>query len=397
MTKAPRYGTGLGGTERRLAALLLLSGGLVAGCRRPTSEDAPTSKSAAAPLVASSAGEPGALAGKGCARLTPTGTGFSKSLVGPNGEPGVTAASVNVTDADVAAAKAAVAGKIVAVSQHIGTADYTKQVVAGVQKQLEALGAKIVTSDATLQPAKQISDVENLLAQKPALLVIFPVDQSATVPAILAANRANVPVVVVGTALQGGGEYRSLISADDYEGGVIAADQIVQALHDEGEIAIVLYKFHLWHVDQRVRGFRDGIRCSGLRVVEDRQTCINPSDCATTFADILTAHPTLKGAFGAWDGLALGMNAAAQTAGWKGFLTTSDLSLATAQAIRSGAQALKATAGQLTDEQGRVTGQIATLVLAGKEVPKMVFVADTPVDQRNVVAVYQRLFDKPLP
>jgi ribose transport system substrate-binding protein len=385
--------------SKRLAAALLTTWALTASCRSSNVEDkaAPGPSAATSSAPAPQTGGSGALAPEGCARLKPTGTGLSKNLVGPNGEPGVTAESINVTDADVAAAKAAVAGKVVAVAQHIGTVDYTRQVVAGVEAQLTALGAKVVTSDANFDPGRQVSDVENLLAHKPALLIIFPVDQAASSPAILAANRAKVPVVVVGTALLGGGEYKSLISADDYEGGVIAADELAQALGEEGEIAIVPYKFRLWHVDQRVRGFRDGIKCSRLRVVEDQQTCTNPSDCAPVFADILTAHPGLKGAFGAWDGIALGMNAAAQTAGWKGAITTSDLSLASAQAIKSRSEALKATAGQLTDKQGKVTGQIATLVLAGKEVPKMVFVPDAPVNERNVADVYQRLFGKPLP
>ena len=387
-----------GSPGARWISAAFLAAGLATGCHRPSTEDAPASKPAAAAAVASGASSASsAPGGSGCARLRPTGTGLSKRLVGPNGEPGVTAESVKVTDADIAAAKAAVAGKVIAIAQHIGTVDYTKQVVAGIQAQLGALGARVVTSDANFEPARQVSDVENLLAQKPVLLIIFPVDQAATAPAILAANQAKVPVVVVGTALLGGGEYRSLISADDYEGGVIAADQLAEALGEEGEIAIVPYKFRLWHVDQRVRGFRDGIQCSRLRLVEDQQTCTNPSDCTPVFADILTAHPGLKGAFGAWDGIALGMNAAAQTAGWKGVITTSDLSLATAQAIHSGAEALRASAGQLTDEQGRVTGQIATLVLAGKEVPRMVFVPDAPVDKRNVADTYKRLFGQPLP
>lgn len=384
----------------RFALALMMSAALVTtSCRGSSVEDrgAPGSSSTASSALAPQTGGSAAAAPADCARLKPTGTGLSKNLVGPNGEPGVTADSIKVTDADVAAAKAAVSGKVVAVAQHIGTVDYTKQVVAGIEAILTGLGAKVVTSDANFEPGKQVSDVENLLAQKPALLIIFPVDQAASAPAILAANRANVPVVVVGTALTAGGEYKSLISADDYEGGVIAADQLARALGEEGEIAIVPYKFRLWHVDQRVRGFRDGIKCSRLRVVEDQQTCTNPSDCTPVFADILTAHPGLKGAFGAWDGIALGMNAAAQTAGWKGTITTSDLSLASAQAIKSRSEALKATAGQLTDEQGRITGQIATLVLAGKEVPKMVFVPDAPVDERNVAEVYQRLFGKPLP
>ena len=347
--------------------------------------------------TSTASGRPAAAsAASACARVTPTGTGYSTQLRGANGEKGVTPTAVTLTAADVAAAKKAVAGKTVAISQHIGTADYTKQVSAGIVKAMTSLGAKIVKSDANFNPAKQVSDIENLLTRKPALLVVFPVDQSATVPGIKAANRAGVPVVVVGSALKGGGDYKSLVTADNYEGGVIAAQQLIGALKGQGEIAILPYKFSLWHVDERVRGFKDGIKCTKVKVVESKQTCTNSTDCVDTFANILTAHPNLKGGFGAYDGIALGMDAAAANAGWKGFVTTSDLGLATAQAIKSGSHALQATAVQLTDVQGQVAGKIATRVLAGKSVPKLVFAADAPADKSNVAAVYKRLFGAPL-
>ena len=287
-------------------------------------------------------------------------------------------------------------GKTVAVSQHIGVADYTRQVVGAASEILKSAGATIVTSDANFEPAKQISDIENLLSQKPALLIVFPVDQAATVPGIQAANRANVPVVVVGSALRDGGEYASLITADNYEGGVIAAKQLVDLIGGSGEIAIVPYKFSLWHVDERVRGFRDGVKCSQIAVAEQGQTCTNENDCVGVFADILTAHPALVGGFGAYDGIGLGMNAAALTANWSGTVVTHDLGLATAQAILGGTAPLKATAAQETLDQGVTAGRIAIKVLLGQSVPKLVFSPVTPVAKDNVQEEYQKLFGQPL-
>ncbi|HYN69678.1 MAG TPA: substrate-binding domain-containing protein, partial [Candidatus Eisenbacteria bacterium] len=307
---------------------------------------------------------PSATAAAGaCAPVLPTGTGLAADLKGANGEDGVASSTVTLSDADLTAAKGVLGGKTVAIAQHIGVADYTRQVVGAASEILTAAGATIVTSDANFDPAKQISDIENLLSQKPALLIVFPVDQAATVPGIQAANRANVPVVVVGSALRDGGEYASLVTADNYEGGVIAAQQLVDLIGGSGEIAIVPYKFSLWHVDERVRGFRDGVKCSQIAVAEQGQTCTNENDCVGVFADILTAHPALTGGFGAYDGIGLGMNAAALTAGWSGTVVTHDLGLATAQAILGGTAPLKATAAQETLDQGVTAGRIAIKVL----------------------------------
>ncbi|HEY8870511.1 MAG TPA: substrate-binding domain-containing protein [Candidatus Limnocylindrales bacterium] len=345
-----------------------------------------TAPASAAPTAAASA----------CQATTPTGTGLGATLVGANGEPGVASSTVTLADADLAAAKTKLTGKTIAISQHIGVADYTRQVVGAASKIFEAAGAKIVTSDANFDPAKQVSDIENLLQQKPALLIVFPVDQAATVPGIKAANTANVPVVVVGSALKEGGTYASLVTADNFEGGVIAADEMIKLVGGSGEVAIVPYKFSLWHVDERVRGFRAGIACTGMTVAEDKQTCTNENDCVGVFADILTAHPNLKAGFGAYDGIGLGMNAAASTASWKGIVVTHDLGLATAQAIAGKTAPLKATASQETLDQGTTAARIALKVILGQDVPKLVFSPVTPVTADNVAAEYQKLFGKPL-
>ena len=383
---------GSGRQPLRHLGVALVSMVMAVGCTTaaPSQAGGGTTAPSAAPAVTAA---PSATAVAGaCAPVLPTGTGLSDNLKGANGEDGVASSTVTVSDADLAAAKGVLGGKIVAISQHIGVADYTRQVVGAASEILTAAGATIVTSDANFDPAKQISDIENLLSQKPALLIVFPVDQAATVPGIQAANKANVPVVVVGSALRDGGEYASLVTADNYEGGVIAAKQLVDLIGGSGEIAIVPYKFSLWHVDERVRGFRDGVKCSQIAIAEQGQTCTNENDCVGVFADILTAHPALTGGFGAYDGIGLGMNAAALTAGWSGTVVTHDLGLATAQAILGGTAPLKATAAQETLDQGVTAGRIAIKVLLGQAVPKLVFSPVTGVTKANVKDEYQKLF-----
>lgn len=316
-------------------------------------------------------------------------------LVGPNGEEGVMAADVKTDDAAVAAAKAALDGGKVALSTHFAS-DYTTQVVDGITAAVKADGGTLITTDAGGDPKKQLSDVESLIAQKPALLVVFPVDAATSSPGLQAARDADIPVVVVGSALDGA-DYTSLISAYDYGGGLEAGRQLITALDGKGDIAVMPYKYSLWHVDNRVKGFTDALNCApGITVVEDSISCQAKADCATAFGNVLTANPTITGAFGAYDGIAQGMNAAARSAGWEGFITTSDLGLETAQIIKSGNQALQATAAQLTDCQGKAAGDILTLALAGKTVPKMVFCEDVAVDRSTVSDVYEQLFGAPL-
>lgn len=348
-------------------------------------------------VAASGTTEPDSSAGgEDCSPVEPSATGLSDQLFGAGGEPGVPSSEVEATDAERDAAAAALAGQKVAISQHIGNSDYTQQVSDNAAAVLEALGAEVIVSDANFDAAKQVSDIENLLSQDPMALIMFPVDQSASVPGIQAANEAGVPVVVVGSALEDGGEVTSLLAADNYEAGVIAASLLREAIGDEGAVAAIPVEVSLWHMDERARGFADGVRCTGIEIVEDRQACGGPDDCGAVFADILTAHPDLVGAFGGWDGQAIAMNASGITAGWDGKITTVDLGESTAQSIVDGSEPLIGAAVQLTDEQGQTAANLVIKVLAGAEVPELVFspvLAGTPETAGDL---YQRLFGEPL-
>ncbi len=331
-----------------------------------------------------------------CSPVEPSSTGLSDQLFGADGEPGVPSSEVSVSEADIEAARAALEGQKVAISQHIGNSDYTQQVSNNAAGILEDLGAEIIISDANFDAAKQVSDIENLLSQDPVALIMFPVDQSASVPGIQAANAADVPVIVIGSALEDGGEVTSLLAADNYEAGVVAASILREQIGDEGAVAALPVKVSLWHMDERARGFADGVKCTSIEIVEDRQACGGPDDCGPVFADILTAHPDLKGAFGGWDGQAIAMNAAALTAGWDGKITTVDLGKATAQSIVDGGEPLIGAAVQQTDEQGKTAADLVITYLAGNEVPPLVFSPILTGTQDTAGGQYESLFGEPL-
>jgi ribose transport system substrate-binding protein len=142
---------------------------------------------------------------------------LSANLVGPNGEAAIPGSDLTVSVEEKNAAAAALKGRVVAISEHIGGTDYTRQISDRIRAEVEGAGGSVVIADANFDAEKQVSDIENLLAQNPIALVIFPVDQSATVPGIVAANEAKVPVFVMGSSLQQGGTVNGLVAADNYE------------------------------------------------------------------------------------------------------------------------------------------------------------------------------------
>ena len=66
---------------------------------------------------------------------------------------------------------------------------------AAMKEAIEAAGAKYISADAQASAAKQLTDVEALIAQGATALIILSVDKDAIGPAIDQADNEGIPVV----------------------------------------------------------------------------------------------------------------------------------------------------------------------------------------------------------
>jgi len=88
------------------------------------------------------------------------------------------------------------------------------------QKDMEAsaqkLGVKLISLDANQDPAKQLGDIQNMLAQKPNALVLSPLESKALVPALKMCEQAKVPLIVIDRTIEaqpGAGVYKTEITS----------------------------------------------------------------------------------------------------------------------------------------------------------------------------------------
>lgn len=90
-------------------------------------------------------------------------------------------------------------------------------------------------SNAEGDPAKQVTDFNTLVTQGVEGIVTIPRDSDAIVPAIQAANQADVPVVTVDTAANGGEVYMN-IRADNVAMGTSVCEQIGELIGGSGTV-----------------------------------------------------------------------------------------------------------------------------------------------------------------
>lgn len=108
----------------------------------------------------------------------------------------------------------------------------------GAEKEAEKLGFELIVLDSQNDPAKERSNVEDLLQLGVVALLINPTDSDAVVKSVEVANKANIPVITLDRQ-SNGGEVTSHIASDNIKGGAMAAEFVLEKLGNEANINIV--------------------------------------------------------------------------------------------------------------------------------------------------------------
>lgn len=107
-----------------------------------------------------------------------------------------------------------------------------------IQDEAEKRGIKLVYTDAQGQTAKQVSDIEDMVAQKVDYIVLAPREFEGLTPAMEAAKAAGIPVILVDRKAKGeaGTDYLSFIGSDFIEEGRRAAEWLIKETGGKGNI-----------------------------------------------------------------------------------------------------------------------------------------------------------------
>ena len=107
---------------------------------------------------------------------------------------------------------------------------YWQEYARGVQEAAEAAGAEFLLSDQKSSQETQVSGSLDLINQGISALVVSPV-QPAALPAIIdAAHEAKIPVIIGDVGAEG--DYDAFVLSANYDGGVLAAQYMVEQLAD---------------------------------------------------------------------------------------------------------------------------------------------------------------------
>jgi ribose transport system substrate-binding protein len=168
---------------------------------------------------------------------------------------------------------------------------YIQSVIYGAQKAATEAGVtlNIDSGKGFMDPASQMTQLENAMARNPDALLINPADPNGMVAAIDEAA-AKIPVFDVGTLSSS--EKSSKVVQDDYTQGEMAADTLGKLLPDGGEGVVMGGPANATWARRRVAGFTDEIKkFPKIKINEVTNQDIKPEEGLVKFSNAAQAHP----------------------------------------------------------------------------------------------------------
>ena len=188
-------------------------------------------------------------------------------------------------------------------------------IAIGAKKRAKEIGNIEVLVTGTYSGEEQAKAVENYIAAGVDLIAYDSIDAAAVGPAIIKANKANIPVIGVISAASSG-EMISFITPDFCENGRLIGNWMSKTLGKNGIVS---------HVEGNpadaagaclTKGFLAGLKENGIQGTVSQA----PSNWARqkgmqVAENMLTSRPDLQGIYGANDDVAMGVLQAVRAAG----------------------------------------------------------------------------------
>jgi ribose transport system substrate-binding protein len=179
-------------------------------------------------------------------------------------------------------------------------------VEAGAKAKAAELGVEVivVAPPAESDVQAQITQIEDLIAQKVDGIALAPTDPNALAPVVDAAKAAGIPVVFVDT--RGTNEGVTFIGTNNEVGAALAADFMCKNLPAGSDVAILQGLVSQSTGQARAEGSKKGLEACGLKVVAEQTAEWDRAKGLSVTENILAGNPGIKGIFGSNDNMALG-------------------------------------------------------------------------------------------
>jgi ribose transport system substrate-binding protein len=240
--------------------------------------------------------------------------------------------------------------------------------------------------DTEAQVDKQMDMLAAALAKKPAAIGFAALDSQAAIPLLKQAQEAGIPVVAFDSGVDSDIPVATA-STDNLAAAALAADKMAELIGGSGKVALVVHdQTSRTGIDRR-DGFVNRVKEAhpNIEIVDIQYGGGDQLQSTEITKAILTAHPDIKGIFGANEGSAIGVVNAIKETGTQGVIVIGyDSGAAQKAAIMEGVMA-----GAITQNPvgiGYETVKAAVAASKGEAVEKNIDTGFFWYDKTNIGA-----------
>ncbi|MFA9488401.1 MULTISPECIES: ribose ABC transporter substrate-binding protein RbsB [unclassified Mannheimia] len=246
----------------------------------------------------------------------------------------------------------------------------------GAQKKADELGYTLVVLDSQNDPAKELSNVEDLTVRGAKVLLINPTDSEAVGNAVRIANRNNIPVITLDRGAAKG-EVVSHIASDNVAGGKMAGDFIAQKLGAGAKVIQLEGIAGTSAARERGEGFKQAIDAHKFNVLASQPADFDRTKGLNVTENLLSSKGDVQAIFAQNDEMALGALRAVGAVKKEVLIVGFDGTDDGVKAVESGK--LGATIAQQPELIGSLGVETADKVIKGEKVE-----AKIPVDLKVI-------------
>ncbi len=257
----------------------------------------------------------------------------------------------------------------------------------------QSCGWQLVVTDAGGSAAKQVADVDSMIAQKVDLIVLPPREEKPLIPAVMKAKKAGIPVILVDRNVdqkvaKAGRDYVTFIGSDFVDQGRRAAEWLVKATGGKATIIELEGTTGSSPANDRKKGFDAVIaKNPGMKIVASQSGDFARDKGRQLAQSLLQAHPNTTAIYAHNDEMAVGaitaLEAAGKTPGKDVLVVSIDGTRDALTAIASGKMGVTV---QSSPFFGPVTCKVAQRYAKGEKIEPWVKVEDKFYDKSNAQA-----------
>jgi ribose transport system substrate-binding protein len=183
------------------------------------------------------------------------------------------------------------------------------------------LGHQLVYTDAAGSAAKQVADVNSMIAQGVDLIFLAPREEKPLIPAVMNAKKAGIPVILLDRSVdpnlaKPGVDYVTFIGSDFIDEGKRVAEWLAKNANGKSKIIELEGTVGSSPANDRKKGFDEAIQKAGGFTIVASQSGDFARDKGRQVAEsLLQAHPDADIIYAHNDEMAMGAIAALEAAG----------------------------------------------------------------------------------